>query len=627
MSEDQAEGTPHLGVLASLRSALSLLTRRDRRILSVVVVLQVALSLLDLVAVALIGIVAAVAGTAATGSPPALLGSLIDRLGLADVDPLVLAIVLAAVAGVLLLVKSVLTFLLTRRTFRFLANRQAMISSRLAESLLSRPLLQVQRRSSQEVAYALTRGVNSLTMGVIGQAVILIGESSLIVVLTIGLLFVDPMVAIFAVAFFGALALLLHRTLAGIGSRLGKQAQDAEIDSVESIQEVLRSYREVTVSGRSALHVEEFQGLRWIAAGVQGTLMVVSQISKYAFELALILGGSLLALSQALTKDTAAAVAVIAVFLAASSRIMPSLLRLQDATFAIRGNSALAGRTLELVRQLEDTAEDGERRQRLPKEVLGAVLGGIADDHAGFTPEVVCTALSFRFPDADRATVEGFSVTVRPGTSLALVGATGAGKSTVADLMLGVLEPDSGAVMISGCDPVAAVRRWPGAIAYVPQDVAVANADVRRNVALGLPASAISDDLVWEALRRAHLADLLVDERAGLDTPVGERGIKLSGGQRQRLGLARALYTRPHLLVLDEATSALDAETEAAIAESIAELSGNTTMVLIAHRLATVRDCDQIAYLDDGVALAIGTFDEVRASVPAFDRQAALLGL
>ena len=617
----------HLGVLESIRLSLRLLTKRDRRILGVVLVAQASLSFLDLVAVAMIGIVAAVAGTAATGNPPAVVASLIDRLDLSGTDPLVLAIALAAIAGVLMLFKSVLSFLLTRRAFVFLANRQAMISSRLAESLLRRPLLQVQSRSSQEVGYSLTRGVNSLTMGVVGQSVVLVGEISLIVVLGIGLLVVDPVVAVFAIAFFGSLAFLLHKIIATIGSRLGQRSQDAEIDSLNSIQEVLRSYREVTVSGRSVLHVEEFKDLRWSAARVQGTLMVVSQISKYSFELALIVGGALLALSQVLTKDVAAAVAVIAVFLAASSRIMPSLLRLQDAAFSIRHGSGLSGKTLEMAAELEETAEDGESRQQLPEQVLNRVLEGIADGHAGFTSRIEVRDVSFGYPGAAAPTIDHLTVTIAPGTSLALVGPTGAGKSTAADLMLGVLAPDAGVVELSGLPPLEAIGAWPGAIAYVPQDVAVSNAEIRRNVALGLPADAIDDELVWEALRRAHLAEVLISQREGLDTMVGERGIKLSGGQRQRLGLARALYSRPQLLVLDEATSALDAETEAAIAASIAELSGSTTLVIIAHRLATIRTCDQVVYLEAGVPMAVGTFEQVRGQVEAFERQAALLGL
>jgi ABC-type multidrug transport system fused ATPase/permease subunit len=210
---------------------------------------------------------------------------------------------------------------------------------------------------------------------------------------------------------------------------------------------------------------------------------------------------------------------------------------------------------------------------------------------------------------------------------VAFVGSTGAGKSTLADVVLGVLSPDSGSVLIGGVDPREAINTWSGAIAYVPQAVALVNGTVRQNVALGMPDNAIDDDLVWDALRRAHLAHYLDNERDGLDTWVGERGFKLSGGQRQRLGIARALYTRPKLLLLDEATSALDAETEQAIVQTLAELEGEVTTITVAHRLATVRNCDQLLLLENGVITARGTFDELRAKSEEFDNQANLLGL
>ena len=193
--------------------------------------------------------------------------------------------------------------------------------------------------------------------------------------------------------------------------------------------------------------------------------------------------------------------------------------------------------------------------------------------------------------------------------------------------MLGVLEPAAGTVTISGVPPREAISRWPGAIAYVPQQVALVFGTVRDNVALGLPRAAIDDDMVWEALERSYLAEFLRDSREGLETMIGERGVRLSGGQRQRLGIARALYTRPRLLVLDEATSALDAETEVAIIKTLDALEGEVTTMTIAHRLATVRRADQLLYLEGGRIISSGTFDEVRNDVAGFDRQASLLGL
>jgi len=207
------------------------------------------------------------------------------------------------------------------------------------------------------------------------------------------------------------------------------------------------------------------------------------------------------------------------------------------------------------------------------------------------------------------------------------VGTTGAGKSTLADLILSVLDPDSGQVLVGGVTPREAIQRWPGAISYVPQNVALTIGTVRENVAMGLPKDLIDDALVWEALRRAHLADFLTEFREGIDTNVGERGFRLSGGQRQRLGIARALYTKPKLLVLDEATSALDSETEQAIIEMLNELESEVTTVTVAHRLATVRRADLLIYLKEGHSIAQGTFEEVRVLAPDFDRQAVLLGL
>jgi ABC-type multidrug transport system fused ATPase/permease subunit len=182
-------------------------------------------------------------------------------------------------------------------------------------------------------------------------------------------------------------------------------------------------------------------------------------------------------------------------------------------------------------------------------------------------------------------------------------------------------------VTVGGLPPGEAVRRWPGGIGYVPQDVTLSNDSLRANVALGIPGEFVDEDAVWDALRMAHLDDFVRALPEGLDTQIGERGLRLSGGQRQRLGIARALFSRPRLLVLDEATSALDAETERAITAMLDELGDTVTTVVVAHRLSTVRHCDLVAYLEDGRILAAGTFTDVRALVPALERQATLMGL
>jgi ATP-binding cassette, subfamily B, bacterial PglK len=499
-----------------------------------------------------------------SGELPGQVTLLLQAAGVDDADAITLAVVLALIAGFLFIAKSIVSYLVMRRSYRFLANRQAVVSSKLASLLLSRSILDVQRRPSQETAYALTQGANAATIGVLGSGVVVATEIAVIFVVLIAILAVDVFVALFSVVFFTLIALLLYRLLANWASRLGREQSAAEIASIASVQESLRTYREVVVTGRRGFYVDRFQALRWRAARVQADLQIVSQIPKYVFEVALVLGGALLAFSQFWTKDVIAAVAVIAVFLAATSRITPALLRLQAAVLGIRSSSGVARPTLELARELfQSTSGD-----QLDRDVMQRIVTSMDAGHPGFNSKVDVVNVSIRYPGSTEAAAEHVTLHVPAGSSLALVGPTGAGKSTLVDLILGVLTPDEGLVEIGGVTPNEATSRWPGALAYVPQDIAVVNGTVRSNVAIGLPEDLVSDDQVWEALDRAQLGVFLRGERDGLDTVVGEHGVRLSGGQRQRLGLARALYTRPKLLVLDEATSALDAETELAVSQS-----------------------------------------------------------
>ena len=624
-----------MNVRESIRASLSLLSARDRRRLVAVSILQMSTSLLDLLGVLLIGLVTALAVSSVSGgSTPTIVTDIESALGLSGTPTSALVVWLAGIAALLLIAKSLIGILLSRRVLRFLARRQHAVSAKLAAALLAEPLVQVQRRGSQETAYALTSGVTAATLIILGQGVIAATEATLLIVLAIGLFIVSPVVTIFTVVFFAIIAVLLQRVLSGWAWRLGERVSLAEIRGYAAVQESLRAYREIVVSKRRGLYVESFSRIREDASLAQSDQQFVALLPKYVFEVALVVGAGLLAASQFMTKDVDAAVAVIAVFLAAGSRILPSILRLQGAVISVRTASGQAQPTFALAAELgvEGTGsavDDGggsvQSRDRVP--AAAELREQIGRGHPDFTPTVVVRDASFTYPGADHPALRGASLEISAGQSLALVGSTGAGKSTLADVILGVLHPQSGTVEIGGLDPLSAISRWPGGMAYVPQDVAMSAGTVRQNVALGLPADAIDDDLVWEALERAHLARFLRESRSGLDTVIGESGVRLSGGQRQRLGVARALYTRPRLLVLDEATSALDAETEQAIAQTLRDLEGEVTTVTIAHRLATIRHCDLVLYLEQGAIVGRGSFEAVRAQSAAFDQQAALLGL
>jgi ABC-type multidrug transport system fused ATPase/permease subunit len=607
----------------AIRRSLGLLTSRDRKLLAISTILQMATSLLDLLGVILIGLTGALAVTTVQSQPaPTAVTQVADALGLTDVPDQNLVALFAGAAAVILLSKSMLSSYMTRRVFRFLANRQALVSARLTQALLSRPLTFIQKRSSQETAFALIGGAAAATTQILGQAVVILTELAVLLVLAVALLFLSPWMAIGSIVFFSMVALALQRAMGGWAARVGSASARADIASLNSVQEVLGTYRETTVSNRRSHYVARIQAQRWEAARVAADAQFIGMFPKYMFEAALVLGGFALAAVLFLTQDSVAAAGTLALFVAAGTRVMPSLLRLQTASLTLRSSAGLATPTFELAEELGNPSGD-------PSSFTASTLvrERIRTGNPDFTPSVDLKEVSVWYPGAPSPALDGISLEVNPGESLALVGPSGAGKSTLADVILGVLDPDSGRALINDVSPSTCTETWPGAVAYVPQHVVLANDSIRGNVCLGLPSESIDDDLVWRALEQAHLTATVQALGDGLDAMVGENGVRLSGGQRQRLGIARALYTSPKLLVMDEATSALDAETEHAITEMLRDMGKDVTTIVVAHRLSTVRSVDRLMYLDRGQCVASGTFEEVASSVPAFERQAALMGL
>ena len=615
--------------ILAVRRSLSLLPTRQRRKLLLVSLAQMSLGILDLLGIALIGMVvtAAVSGVQQT-SWPSWMQSILDPIGLGGLSNSQLVGLLGALAVVALVGKTLASAYLSRRIIIFLAEQQADASSRLARELLARPLIDVQRWSTAEVLYALSAGVGAAVVGVLGSSVIALAEIFLFAIIAVSLFAVDPFLTVVAALIFGGLLYVLQVILGRLSAANARRLAQSAMGTTSAVQEALATYRETSVLNRRELYMDRFENLVRITARAGGGNQFILEIPKYVLETALIVASFGLAVFQFLTKDLLAAATTVAIFLTSGFRIIPAMLRLQAAGINIRNGSEGGRMTFEIAEFLRDNPdlENSSAHKALPTD-LALLREALRGHYPDFIPAVEIDAVTFSYPAALVPALVDASLSVPPGGSIALVGSTGAGKSTLADVILGVLHPDTGSVRVGGVSPREAISRWPGALAYVPQAVALVDGTIRDNVALGLPREVVNDEVVWEALERSHLDSFLKQAREGLDTYVGERGIRLSGGQRQRLGIARALYTRPLLLVLDEATSALDAETELLIVETLRSLEGVVTTVTIAHRLATVRAVDTVYYLEHGRISARGTFEEVRAQVPDFERQAALLGL
>jgi len=369
------------------------------------------------------------------------------------------------------------------------------------------------------------------------------------------------------------------------------------------------------VKNRRSYYTDIIRKQRMQLADTGAELAFMPNVSKYVIEIAVVIGSLLICAWQFKVHDASHAVGVLSVFLAASTRIAPAVLRVQQGAIQIRGNFGTAAPTLDLIESLGGAENINEEIDKIDFE------------HIGFNAAVEISEVTFAYPPKNKDVILKASLFFEKGKIVAFVGPSGAGKTTIIDLMLGVLNPDEGSIMISGLSPSVAISTWPGSIAYVPQDVIISNGTVRENVALGYPSAEVNDEDVWRALESAQLLEFIKTLPNGLNTQTGDRGTRLSGGQRQRLGIARAMFTRPLLLILDEATSSLDGETEANITDSVQKMRGEVTVVMIAHRLSTVRHADLVVYMESGKVVATGNFDEVRKLVPNFDKQAQLMGL
>ena len=596
--------------------ALKLLPKRDRKLLIVTSLFQVGLSLLDLVGVALIGVLGSLSVNGVQSKQPGdRVNLVLEILQLERKTFQYQVAVLGSLAALVLISRTLISAYFSRRTMFFLSKRGANISSQLVSKLLNQSYLQINKRSVQETIYSIMSGVSVLTLTVLGGVISLITDVSLLLVLISGLFVVDPQLAIGTLVLFGGIVSMLYLGLHKRIHDLGKSLSEMHIGINEKISEALSVYRENIVRGRRSYYVKTISEEQSRLASAQAEISFMPNISKYVVEISLVLGTLIICAFQFQTQDATRAIGTLLIFLAAGSRIAPAALRIQQSALALRNASGVAIPTIELIESLSKTKESS-------MEIKEANFS-----HTNFDPKIEISQLDFYYPDSEKPALKDISLNIKGGETIAIVGPSGAGKTTLVDVILGVLSPSSGILRISGMEPHEAVSRFPGAIAYVPQDVVILNKTFIENVAIGYDIDDVNMDCVLRAIEIAHLKELVESLPQGLNSMVGERGIKISGGQRQRLGIARALYTNPKLIVLDEATSALDGQTEADISYSIQELRGNATVILIAHRLSTVMHADRVYYLDSGKVAASGTFNEVRQRIPDFDSQANLMGL
>ena len=601
---------------STLLASFNLFSREDRIKVFGSLLIQIAIGTLDLLGIALIGILGALAITGIqSGEPSDRVSQTLSVLGIDSFSFQQQTVVIAGLAVAILVFRTIVSIILTRITLRYIARKSAVLSSRLIAEILAQSVEKIQTHSIQTTMYAVSNGVTAITLGIIGGSIALIADLALVSVMTAGLFLIDFQIAVFAIVFFCSIGLLLYRIQQHQARSLGRKEADLNIQSNQMVYEALVAFREISTKGAVGNYTRDIRNIRFNLADTLAQISFLPHISKYVIEASIIVGALIVSAFQFLQYDAKHAVATLAVFVAAASRISPAILRAQQGLISIKSSLGGAETTLKIIKEVRVSDQELIQPQNANF------------NHGDFTGTLECEDVGFRYASNAAFGLVNINLEVLAGEFIALVGTSGSGKSTLADLIMGALPTSQGKISISGSPPRDVVCKQPGALAYVPQAVEVFPGDFISNISLGYSSQPVNMDQVRKSIRLAKLDEYVATLPDGLRTTLGDRGVKLSGGQKQRLGIARALYTNPKLIVLDEATSALDGITEQDITDSMMELKGEVTVIMIAHRLSSIRKADKVVYMENGRISAIGTFEEVRKIVPNFELQAVAMGL
>ena len=599
---------------------MAFMTTRERTKWYTLTGLRALLSVLDLAGILAIGfVVTSTAIFLTSGSDP---NRVVEFAGfeIPAVNAQTLPWVAAAVL-LLFLSKALFSVILTRRAAFFVATIEARSARTIAEIAFGGNLGDARKRSREEIMYSIQTGSPFAFNTLLNAVNALVAEAMLFVLICIGFLFVDPLATLAAVVYFGLIAFVMQYFVGSLMTRAGQVAVEAAVRANMAISDVFSVFRELLVLGKREKYIEGIYNARVSAADSAATQHYLSGMPRYIIEAGLLIGVALFVLSQALTGDIVKSAATIGVFLSGGFRLTAALLPLQGALLTI--NSVLSGaKTAQDILAHEYLGSNG-------KDLLVRVSNKLSKDEDA-TRElqpigVKFEDVSFSYPDSTGPALKCVSFEIQPGSQVALMGPSGSGKSTIADLLCDVISATAGSIIRSNFSDAIEQLQGPQRVSYVPQRPGIVSGTILDNVALGEDSSLVSRRRAAEALRLAHLSDLIQSLPEGLDTHLGKLQDGLSGGQMQRLGLARALYTNPGLLVMDEATSALDAESEAEIQTALNDMRGKVTVVLIAHRLNTIQHADKVLLVEGGQLRDSGTFKELIARNPSVERVVDLM--
>lgn len=588
-------------VWGAIKVLIPLLPVGASRFLKAYIFFSCSLALLDILALGLLAVI----------MTPLMQGSAMRLPVIGEVPESAFVWVLLAIC-LLMVVKSALNILLQWIATRRFSGYELEIGDKLFDAYVGAPWTERLGRNTAELVRLSDVGIANVISGVLLPAIALPTQVVTFLSVLFVLVIAQPVTAAITLVYLAIIAAILYWGISRRALVAGRVNQRYSFRVATLITEMVGALKEITLRQKlrevgQVVHVNRERSTR-----ARANIQFLSVVPKYVIESALVGGFLLVGAVGYFTGGRDQALAAIAFFAVAGFRMVPS----------ITGFQAAMTQTSAAMPHVEAVERDirSVERYRSQSEEMGK------DKLPTHPQKLILSDVSFSYPNSDREAVAHVDLEIPIGSSVGLAGTSGAGKSTLVDLFLGLILPSSGAIQIDDQSLADVLGDWRSRVGYVPQDVALFDGTIAQNVALTWGMD-YDEEQVIAALQRAQLWDTVQARPGGLNARIGERGLSLSGGQRQRLGIARALYTNPLVLVMDEATSALDTTTEEAVAQAIRELHGAVTVISVAHRLSTIRDNDQICFMRDGGVVARGNFDEVVAAEPEFKLQAQLAGL
>lgn len=515
--------------------------------------------------------------------------------------------------SVLILLKAGLSLLQNWLATRRFAEYELTLGMRLFDAYIKAPWVDRLSRTTSQLVRMADVGVAAAVAGLILPLIQLPAMLASSVLILGTLVALQPGTAAVVVVYFGLIAWLMSKVLTKRAVEAGRVNRDYSFKVASLMTDMVGALKEVTLRNKLDEVAEVVKSNRNHAARARSNIQFLASVPKFIMDGALI-GGFLFVgvFSYLIEGSLEAAIFSVVLFAVAGMRLIPAMTSYQSANNTLNANRA----------QVAAVIQDIHTAEKFQAEAEQIGKAALIDEPSSLSLDGV----TFTYPTGDHPAVQNVSLDIKMGSSVGFVGESGSGKSTLVDILLGLLVPQGGVIRVDSQELRDVMAAWRSRVGYVPQDVSLFDGTISQNVALSWK-DGVDVEKVIECLKKAQLWDVVQSRPGGLNARVGERGMAFSGGQRQRLGIARALYTDPYVLILDEATSALDTKTEANVGAAIQGLRGDVTLISIAHRLSTVKDVDELFYMEGGRVLARGTFDEIVETVPKFLEQARLAGL